>query len=721
MSRRTRAALKAEMVLADSTATEEAALKMSTRSQRNREPLRPLTPNSVDSAEAETKPDQDMAGKNKKGKKKANNKGGKKNAKKGAKGGTGTMTDEENVGRRVEDEGEDNGFGESVASQQEVDHDDPKGMWKRKVVRFVEAGKSRLRRTGSRLLRSSRGSTEGQSDDSVVEYIPTERPASPSVKLGRSMRRRPEEPEQKARMPEEPAIQADTEVNGVVTGHEKANGTGEPKRVTEPSKEPVEADIAATIGNEVVQTSSQEPTPDAPSLTEESSAAQTPNASNKQITSPRANGVKSPIQGIEAMDALQEELDEVIKGLPNLDDSPDSPIKPHHPTEPPTKTPKLAPSKTDPSKSKPSASSTTKTTLSRTGSVRTTATNKLAKTTQPSSLSRSNSVKPSTSTTMKPAARPATTKPRPSSVIISKDDVLKENRGADYLVSRRRPISMQFPTPPPPPKSSKAPTKPTFTLPGDAIAAKLKAAREERLKREEEEERRRREFKARPVPGIVKTGNAVVRGTNASRARESLMGGVEGSGAKENRVGATAGGVGGLKRSSTVTGATSTSAAAAAKRGSVVAGRPGTSAAATKSRDTGVTAIRDKRASTSLAVPKRQSLIIGSNGYSSNAATRVPSNTSATSSTTNGGGMSRQVTTSDIAAQKQKAREIFNRDRIEKENREKERREKEDAARRARAEAAERGRLASREWAEKQKKAQRKAAGGEGVSVASGA
>ena len=53
---------------------------------------------------------------------------------------------------------------------------------------------------------------------------------------------------------------------------------------------------------------------------------------------------------------------------------------------------------------------------------------------------------------------------------------------------------------------------------------------------------------------------------------------------------------------------------------------------------------------------------------------------------------------------KLKGREVFNRDRMEKEARERERKEKEEAAKRARAEAAERGRIASREWAERQRK-----------------
>ncbi|KAI4719874.1 hypothetical protein E4T48_03927 [Aureobasidium sp. EXF-10727] len=52
--------------------------------------------------------------------------------------------------------------------------------------------------------------------------------------------------------------------------------------------------------------------------------------------------------------------------------------------------------------------------------------------------------------------------------------------------SKPRPMSMSFPTPPPPPKSSKAPTQSTFQLPGEAIAAKLKADKEARLQRQAE-------------------------------------------------------------------------------------------------------------------------------------------------------------------------------------------------------------------------------------------
>jgi hypothetical protein len=54
--------------------------------------------------------------------------------------------------------------------------------------------------------------------------------------------------------------------------------------------------------------------------------------------------------------------------------------------------------------------------------------------------------------------------------------------------------------------------------------------------------------------------------------------------------------------------------------------------------------------------------------------------------------------------QKIKGKEVFNRDRMEKENKDRERKDKEEAAKQARAQAAERGRIASREWAEKQRK-----------------
>ncbi|KAL9636938.1 MAG: hypothetical protein Q9164_002515 [Protoblastenia rupestris] len=70
-----------------------------------------------------------------------------------------------------------------------------------------------------------------------------------------------------------------------------------------------------------------------------------------------------------------------------------------------------------------------------------------------------------------------------------------------------------------PTKSTKPPTKSSFELPGEAVARKLKEQREERQKREEEEPTKPRPFKARPV----RLSQApVVKLTAATKARLSL-------------------------------------------------------------------------------------------------------------------------------------------------------------------------------------------------------
>ena len=77
-----------------------------------------------------------------------------------------------------------------------------------------------------------------------------------------------------------------------------------------------------------------------------------------------------------------------------------------------------------------------------------------------------------------------------------------------------------------PAKSNKAPTVSTFSLPGDAISARLKTQREERLKREDEAVQRKRDFKARPVrhssAGSGPKAADSVRSTATSRARLSV-------------------------------------------------------------------------------------------------------------------------------------------------------------------------------------------------------
>ncbi|RMZ77470.1 hypothetical protein DV738_g4377, partial [Chaetothyriales sp. CBS 135597] len=73
-----------------------------------------------------------------------------------------------------------------------------------------------------------------------------------------------------------------------------------------------------------------------------------------------------------------------------------------------------------------------------------------------------------------------------------------------------------------PAKSTKAPTRSNFSLPGEAIAAKIKAQREERAKKEEEE-KSRQSFKARPAPPTTSRPSLAPRENRASQARMSAI------------------------------------------------------------------------------------------------------------------------------------------------------------------------------------------------------
>ncbi|KAF2262256.1 hypothetical protein CC78DRAFT_569862 [Lojkania enalia] len=364
----------------------------------------------------------------------------------------------------------------------------------------------------------------------------------------------------------------------------------------------------------------------------------TPITSRAPSRTPSKSPSRSPMrleESIEAIDALEEAIEQVGKAIPILDTSADE------------KSPRKA--NFDASATQNAAVEGAKVTTVKRSPL------------APPRLSRNPNAAPK-------SLKPTATAPRPSisrSVSVraasSKEAGARKGSGevVDYLASRRRPISMTFPAPPPPPKSSKPPTKPTFQLPGDAIAAKLKAQKEERLKREEEEAAKKPIFKARPVP-TKKNVPATVRQTAASKARENLMQGkpaVEPKDAKPT--------VAPAKRMSTMNGVT-------------IAPLP--------ARTSSV-----KQHPNSVAISRTTS---SSSANASNRASVILNPGPVTKST---------VTPADAAAQRLKAREIFNRDKLEKEAREKERKEKEEAARKARAEAAERGRIASREWAEKQK------------------
>lgn len=220
-----------------------------------------------------------------------------------------------------------------------------------------------------------------------------------------------------------------------------------------------------------------------------------------------------------------------------------------------------------------------------------------------------------------------------------------------------------------PTKSTKPPTRATFELPGDAVARKLKEQREERLKRGEDEVPKRTAFKARP---IRLSQAPIVKSTATSKARMSL--------AKADAGDSNAT----MDRAPKI--------------------RPAVRPVSISITDA------NKRLS-SLSAAKRVS------GISSNTSARlIPdaslSQTSARRSSIMGAPSRPFTTAPDLAQQKLRGKEVFNRVRVEQEERDRIKKEKEEAARKARAEAAERGRIASREWADRQK-AKKLATGGE--------
>jgi hypothetical protein len=418
--------------------------------------------------------------------------------------------------------------------------------------------------------------------------------------------------------------------------------------------------------------------------------------STSLLTSPTI--AESPTDDpIEAIDALEDALEEVHKILPNIE-----PVSPEKPARKPTRTasvkrggPSNVGAKIGNKEIKPTATRTT--TLSST------------KITQSTALRKSGGaqVKPAAKT---PSNAKATTATKRQSAILSSNDTTSSNTAppTDYLASKRRPISIQFPPAPPPAKSSKPPTRPTFTLPGDAIAAKRRALLEEKLKKEQEELAKKREFKARPAPNSSKPRptSMIVRQTTSSLARQSVAGTLD-----LNAIGKTEkviGTCGTLKRAGTVTGVTSTTSAKdrfAAKRSSMIQAKPSeTVAANTAQKRQSVTVSKPEPTKrSSIIIPKRQPILSNENQSASHRS--VSDNRHTASSTVSGGPASaKPMKPEEAAALKQKARQIYNRDRVEKAVRDRERREKEDAAKRARAEAAEKGRQASREWAEKARK-----------------
>ncbi|KFY60472.1 hypothetical protein V496_05323 [Pseudogymnoascus sp. VKM F-4515 (FW-2607)] len=227
---------------------------------------------------------------------------------------------------------------------------------------------------------------------------------------------------------------------------------------------------------------------------------------------------------------------------------------------------------------------------------------------------------------------------------------LKEQREA-RIAQRQSSVSSDT-TPPivaakamaPKVKSTKAPTRPTFELPGEAVSRKKREAHEARLKAQEEEEKKRREFKAKPLRKSI-APSMQPRQTAASLARRSILNPVDSEDAAEGLV--------------------------VSKRRSVI-GAPRQSLAAHNLANT--------------SAPRTR---VGVQGGGRMAASDSSQ---------------RSMSGGPAQAPKLSGRELYKRDARALEGAERERKEKEAAAKKAREEAADKGRQASREWAAKQRR-----------------
>ncbi|EME44357.1 hypothetical protein DOTSEDRAFT_88539 [Dothistroma septosporum NZE10] len=271
--------------------------------------------------------------------------------------------------------------------------------------------------------------------------------------------------------------------------------------------------------------------------------------------------------------------------------------------------------------------------------------------------------------------------------------------------SKPRPMSLQFPTPPPPPKSTKAPTQSTFRLPGEEVAARLKAAKEARLARDAEEQTKK-VFRARAAPPMTKA--PAVRQTSTSKARESIAVGEE---LKPKTFKA--------RPAPTLTKAPEVRQTSASKaRMSLMSGKPASTINAgvhkrANSVATGRALLGGRLSivktpavpANSVSVSKRPATAMATlnksrSGIAPIAPAAKPKAAVTTSERPNYLGSS---TRTNVLSAASKGKEVFNRAANAKVSAEQQKREKEEAAKKARADAAERSRQLSREWAEKQK------------------
>lgn len=217
-------------------------------------------------------------------------------------------------------------------------------------------------------------------------------------------------------------------------------------------------------------------------------------------------------------------------------------------------------------------------------------------------------------------------------------------------------------------KSVRAPTVPKFELPGEAISRRKKEQHEKQLREQAEEERRRREFKAAPIRSNPAPAS-YPRETAASRARRVKAAGEDAQEASPPRVSAAptvnkrASIMGLSSRPSLRKSASTISNVSTASTSSQSRGRFSMTDESESSRATSIAAVSpgDKRPTVSAEQAERQRL---------------------------------------------RGKELYEQDNNYIGERERERRHREMVAKMARDEAAERSRQASREWAERQRRRQ---------------
>jgi hypothetical protein len=256
-----------------------------------------------------------------------------------------------------------------------------------------------------------------------------------------------------------------------------------------------------------------------------------------------------------------------------------------------------------------------------------------------------------------------------------------------------------------PAKSTKATTTSSFSLPGEAIAAKLKAQREERQKREDEAaaKQAREKVVTKPTtaiktrPRLSTTAAPAIkpRETKTSQARQSLIfangekRSASGSSNKETEAPA--------KRPTQ-----RTSKSPVKAKELVVKKRPSSSRVGVDTNGLKKRTDMEKAGITSAESVRANSAIRRTGTGNRTSAARREPKVHSPGSRPEAGATKAAANKVDLVSQKGK--EVLGRDKLEKVAMEKARREKEEAAKKARADAAERGRAASREWAEKQKK-----------------